>query len=290
MATIIDGKAIAEKLCAQIKEKVDKLRKLGIRPHIAMINIGENPASKIYVSKKEKLAASLGIVSSVYNLGDNTTEEEAANLTECLNNDKTVHAVLLQSPLPKNLQFGKSVNLIRPDKDADGLTLLNLGKLFSGEPEIVPCTPLGVLHLLRTVRRNIAGLHAVVIGRSLIVGRPLAQLLLNANCSVTVLHSYSENIREICRSADILVSAVGRPLFIGKEFVKRGAVIIDVGINRTETNGVKKIIGDADFDAVSSIAEAITPVPNGVGPMTVAYLMYNTVNLACRIEGVTLNF
>jgi methylenetetrahydrofolate dehydrogenase (NADP+)/methenyltetrahydrofolate cyclohydrolase len=173
------------------------------------------------------------------------------------------------------------VNLIDPEKDVDGLTTLNQGKLFSGEPGVFPCTPAGVLHLLRTVREDIAGLHAVILGRSSIVGRPLSQLLLNANCTVTLLHSYSKDLKSICKTADILVSAMGKPLFVGKEFVKPGALVIDVGVNRIEENGLKRIVGDVIFEEVCKIAGAITPVPNGVGPMTVAYLMHNTLNLAC---------
>jgi len=278
MTQIINGKEIAATLCEQIKEKVARLK--GEAPCIALINASSDPASEIYVSKKEKLAASVGISSVVYKLGSNAEEGEIADLIHQLNNDNNVHAILLQSPLAKGISFSKLVNLIRPDKDVDGLTFVNQGKLFAGESGVIPCTPLGVLHLIKTVHERIAGLHAVVIGRSAIVGRPLAQLLINFNCSVMVLHSHSKNIPEICKTADILVSAVGKPFFVKKNFVKPGATVIDVGVNRIEKEEKKKIVGDVDFDEVYGIAGAITPVPNGVGPMTVAYLMHNALELA----------
>ncbi|MDR2645593.1 MAG: bifunctional methylenetetrahydrofolate dehydrogenase/methenyltetrahydrofolate cyclohydrolase [Holosporaceae bacterium] len=281
MATIIDGKKIAEVFCEQMKERTLKLKRHGVNPHIALINVGNDPASSVYVAKKEKLAATMGILSTVHKFDDSIDENDLITLIKKLNIDKEVHAILLQSPLPQNFQFRKLVNLIDPRKDVDGLTTMNQGRLFAGEPGVVPCTPLGVLHLLRTVREQIAGLHAIVLGRSSIVGRPLSQLLLNANCTVTLLHSYSQDLKSICKTADILVSAMGKPLFIDKEFIKPGAIVIDVGVNRIESNGSKKIVGDVVFDAVSEFAAAITPVPNGVGPMTVAYLMHNTLNLAC---------
>ncbi|MDR0632094.1 MAG: bifunctional methylenetetrahydrofolate dehydrogenase/methenyltetrahydrofolate cyclohydrolase [Holosporaceae bacterium] len=277
MAKIINGKEIAEKFRNQIKERAIEIKKRGIEPHIALINTGDDPASKIYIAGKEKLAASVGISSTVHKFSNDTEENEIAELIEKLNGDEKTHAILLQSPLPRHLQFRRLVDLIHPSKDVDGLTTLNQGKLFTGEPTVAPCTPLGVLHLLHTVHENIAGLHAVVLGRSSIVGKPLAQLLLNANCTVTLLHSYSKDPPDICKTADLLISAVGKPLFIGSEFVKPGATVIDVGISRID--GSKKIVGDVDFEEVSRVAGAITPVPNGVGPMTIAYLMHNTLGL-----------
>jgi methylenetetrahydrofolate dehydrogenase (NADP+)/methenyltetrahydrofolate cyclohydrolase len=283
MAKIINGKLIAEEFCEQIKARADQLKSRGIEPRVAMINVGDDMASKRYISKKEQLAAATGISSGVYRLGCDATEDELRKLIVQLNNDDKTHAILLQSPLPNHLSFKKFVDLIHPHKDVDGLTTVNQGKLFSGEPEIVPCTPAGILHLLRTELKNLAGLHAVVLGRSAIVGRPTAQLLLNANCSVTTLHSYSKDMPAICRTADILVSAVGKPLFLGREFVKPGAIVIDVGINRMINGESAKIVGDVNFEDVSAVAAAITPVPNGVGPMTVAYLMHNTLNLSSPI-------
>jgi methylenetetrahydrofolate dehydrogenase (NADP+)/methenyltetrahydrofolate cyclohydrolase len=287
MAVIINGKKIAAEFCDEIKERAARIRKRGIEPHIALINAGDDPASAVYVSKKEKLAAAVGISSTVYKLGSDIKGSEIAELIKKLNDDKKVHAILLQSPLPNNFQFREFVNLIDPNKDVDGLTFVNQGKLFSGDPSsVVPCTPLGVLHLLRTVRKDIAGLRAVILGRSVIVGRPLAQLLLNNDCSVTTLHSRSKDVPDLCKNADLLICAIGKPLFVGKEFVKSGAVVIDVGVNRLEGEETKKIVGDVIFDEVCEVAEAITPVPGGVGPMTVAYLMHNALDLADRYGNI----
>lgn len=280
-AKIINGKKIAEEFCESMKKEISELKKRGIFPKIALINANNDPASEIYLSKKEKLAESLGIKSETYKFPENTTEEIVENTISKLNADKNVHAILLQSPVAKGLDFKKLLNLISDEKDVDGLTLKNQGRLFAGDPEIVPCTPLGILHLIKTVRKNIQGLHAVILGRSQIVGRPLISLLLNENCSVTALHSYSQNVSEISRTADILISAIGKPKFVGKDFIKPGAIVIDVGINRIQNpDGTRKIVGDVNFDEAIEIAEAVTPVPNGVGPMTVAYLIYNTVKLA----------
>lgn len=282
MTKIINGKKIAAEFCDSVRDRVAELKVRGVIPRIALINASNDLASEIYVSKKEKLAESVGIKSDTYKFSQGTKESEIADLIEKLNADKSVHAILLQSPLIEGLRFRELVNLIAPEKDVDGLTSINQGRLFSGEPGVIPCTPLGVLHLIRTVHEKVAGLHAVVIGRSSIVGRPMTLLLLNANCTVTALHSYSRDLPYICRTADILVSATGQPKFVGKNFIKPGATVIDVGVTRiTTTDGTKKIVGDVDFDEVSEIAGAITPVPNGVGPMTVAYLMYNTLKLAC---------
>lgn len=282
MTKIINGKKIAAEFCDSVRDRVAELKVRGVIPRIALINASNDLASEIYVSKKEKLAESVVIKSDTYKFSQGTKESEIADLIEKLNADKSVHAILLQSPLMEGLRFRELVNLIAPEKDVDGLTSINQGRLFSGEPGVIPCTPLGVLHLIRTVHEKVAGLHAVVIGRSSIVGRPMTLLLLNANCTVTALHSYSRDLPDICRTADILVSATGQPKFVGKNFIKPGATVIDVGVTRiTTADGTKKIVGDVDFDEVSEIAGAITPVPNGVGPMTVAYLMYNTLKLAC---------
>ena len=282
MTKIINGRKIAAEFCDSVRDLVTELKARGIIPRIALINASNDLASEIYVSKKEKLAESVGIKSDVYKFSQGTKESEVADLIEKLNADKSVHAILLQSPLIEGLRFRELVNLIAPEKDVDGLTTINQGRLFSGEPGVIPCTPLGVLHLIRTVHEKIAGLHAVVIGRSSIVGRPMTLLLLNANCTVTALHSYSRDLPDICRTADIVVSATGQPKFVEKNFIKPGATVIDVGVTRiTEADGTKKIVGDVDCDEVSEVAGALTPVPNGVGPMTVAYLMYNTLKLAC---------
>lgn len=280
---IINGKKIAEEFCEKIKSRVENLKEQGIFPCLALINASDDPASEIYVSKKEKQAASLGIKSETYKFQSDAKESDIVELIKRLNEDKSVHGILIQAPLAEGLNFKKLINKVSVDKDVDGLTLVNQRLLASEDQGTVPCTPCGVLHLIKTVRENTSGLHAVILGRSQIVGRPLASLLLNSDCSVTVLHSRSKNTSEICRTADILISAVGKPKFVGKEFVKPGAIVIDVGINRViNSDGTKKVIGDVDFDEVCEVAGAITPVPNGVGPMTVAYLMYNTIELAIK--------
>ncbi len=281
MEKLIDGKAISEKLCETLKERVKKLKDNGVNPCIALIKANDDPASEIYVTKKETLAKSLGIRSQVYKFSSEVKEDFLEDLIKNLNNDSTVHAILLQLPLAKGLDEKKLTNLISPGKDADGLTSINQGKLFAGEDCVIPCTPQGVIHLIHSVRKDISGLHAVVLGRSIIVGRPMISLLLNNDCSVTALHSRSQNVAEICATADILISAIGKPKFITKNFIKPGAIVIDVGINRIQLlDGKKKIVGDVDFDNVWDSVGSITPVPKGVGPMTVAYLMSNTVNLA----------
>jgi methylenetetrahydrofolate dehydrogenase (NADP+)/methenyltetrahydrofolate cyclohydrolase len=291
MEKLIDGKAISEKLCESLKEKVILLRKSGIIPCIALIKANDDPASEIYVSKKESLAKSIGIESQVYKFQTGVKQDFLEELITNLNNDPTVHAILLQLPIAEGLDSKKLINLISPKKDVDGLTSINQGKLFAGEDCVVPCTPQGVLHLIHSVRQNISGMHAVVLGRSVIVGRPMISLLLNNDCTVTALHSKSKNVAEICSKADILVSAIGKPKFVTKDFVKPGAIVIDVGINRIQTpDGKKKIVGDIDFDDVWDFAGAITPVPKGVGPMTVAYLMKNTVDLTINQNKEKLDF
>lgn len=281
MEKLIDGKAISEKFCEILKEKVEVLRESGIVPCIALIKANDDPASEIYVSRKEALAKSIGIESRVYKFQPGVEQSSLEKLIDKLNHDSSVHAILLQLPLAEGLDSKKLINLISPEKDVDGLTSINQGRLFAGEDSVIPCTPQGVLHLVHSVRQDLAGMHAVVLGRSVIVGRPMISLLLNNDCTVTALHSKSKNIPEICSAADILISAIGKPKFITKDFIKPGAIVIDVGINRLQTTeGKKKIVGDVDFDDVWNFVGAITPVPKGVGPMTVAYLFSNTVKLA----------
>lgn len=282
MAEIIDGKKIADELNKITAKNVEHAINAGVFPKIALINASSDPASAIYVEKKRKLAESLGILSDVYKFENGVSRETIANLIRKLNDDRSVHAILLQSPLFNGLDFNELIDLVDPQKDVDGLTSTNQGRLFRGEPGVVPCTPLGVLHLIHSVEKKLDGLRAVVIGRSVIVGKPTAMMLLQENCSVTILHSKSRNISDICKSADILVSAVGRARFVTADFVKSGAIVIDVGINRAD-NG--KITGDVDFEEVSKVARAVTPVPKGVGPMTVAYLMHNTSNICLRLVG-----
>lgn len=281
MAEIINGKKIAADFCEVISHRVNELKLKEINPKLALINASDDPASEIYVSKKQKLAEKVGIESTVFKFPISSSALEISSLIEKLNKDSSCHGILLQSPLAKHLSFRDLVNKIDPNKDVDGLTTMNQGHLFAGEAGVVPCTPLGVLHLIHSIHKNLAGLNAVVLGRSSIVGRPLSQLLLNANCTVTLLHSYSKNLAETTKTADIVISAIGRPRFVSIDFIKPGATVIDVGINRIVENGKTKIVGDVDFERVKDIAGAISPVPNGVGPMTVAYLMHNTVTLAC---------
>lgn len=282
MATIIDGAKAASDFCDSIAGRVKELKTKGIFPKLALINASDDPASGIYVSNKQKLAQKVGIESVVKKFSaSSVSASELVDTIEAFNTDPMCHGILLQAPLAKHLSFRDLVNKINPNKDVDGLTTINQGRLFAGEAGVLPCTPLGVLHLLHMVHPKLAGLHAVVLGRSSIVGRPLSQLLLNANCTVTLLHSYSKNLSEICRTADILVSAIGKPLFVGANFVKPGATVIDVGINRIFEKDKQRIVGDVDFSNVKEISGAISPVPKGVGPMTVAYLMHNAVSLAC---------
>ncbi len=282
MVRIINGKEIADEFSQTIKLRVDEVKSRGVFPKLAMIRVGEDENTAIYTIKKEKLAQQIGIETVNYHFDNKVKSIDLLKLINELNIDKKIHAILLQSPLPKRLSFRNIVNAINPEKDVDGLTTLNQGRLFSGEPGIIPCAPLGVLHILRIIHEDIAGMHAVVIGRSSTVGRPLSQLLLNANCTVTLLHSYSRNLEEICKTADILVSAVGKPKFVDSNFVKKGATVIDIGLNKIKNNnGDISFVGDVDFDNVISVAGAITPVPNGIGPMTAAYLMHNTLKLAC---------
>ena len=281
MAQLINGKELASKLTAATAKQVANLKSCNIVPKIAIINANADPASEVYIEKKKKLAETIGVASEIYKFNADVKEHEISSLIQKLNVDKNIHAILLQSPLSCDLDFRKLINMVDPSKDVDGLTAINQGRLFADEPGIVSCTPLGIMHLIHSVREKLDGLQAVVVGRSTIVGNPTAQLLMRANCTVTVAHSRSLNVSEICRSADILVSAIGKPHYITKDFVKPGAIVVDVGINRVLNNeGCKEIVGDVFFDEVYDIAGAITPVPNGVGPMTVAYLMHNTVNIS----------
>jgi methylenetetrahydrofolate dehydrogenase (NADP+)/methenyltetrahydrofolate cyclohydrolase len=244
------------------------------KPALAVILVGDNPASHVYVSNKIKACAKTGISSIEHRLSSTATEREIGDLIMSLNADKAVNGILLQLPLPDGLNSDYLVQLIAPEKDVDGLTIPNIGKLVAGIDGLVPCTPQGSLLLLKSVLPDLSGLHAVVIGRSLLFGKPMAQLLLSENCTVTMAHSKTCNLPEICRQADIVVAAVGRPKMVKGDWIKQGATVIDVGINRMESG---KICGDVDFDEVVKVAGAITPVPGGVGPMTIACLMANTL-------------
>lgn len=270
-AQIIDGKSISASLMDDIAVQVAALDK---KPTLAVILVGDDPASHVYVGNKIKACAKTGIQSIEKRLPETATNDDIAAVITDLNTNPDVHGILLQLPLPKGLDSDRLVQMISPDKDVDGLTILNVGKLVAGIDGMVPCTPQGSLMLIKSVKQDLSGLHAVVIGRSLLFGKPMAQLLLSENCTVTTAHSKTSNLAEVCKAADIVVAAVGRPKMVKSDWVKQGAIVIDVGINRLDTG---KLCGDVDFSEVSQVAGAITPVPGGVGPMTIACLMANTL-------------
>lgn len=273
MTTILDGKKLRDKIIENLKAKVDTFDE---KPTLVVILVGENPASKIYVNNKKKMAEKIGIHSEVINYPASITEAELLNKIEELNNNKKVTAILVQLPLPKHISKDNVMNKIIPSKDVDGFTPYNFGKLFSGEtPTVYPCTPKGILLLLDEYNIEIEGKHVVIVGRSNIVGKPLSQMMLNKNATVTICHSHTKNLSQITKTADILVSAVGKNIIEG-EMLKTDCVIVDVGIFKDE-NG--KTRGDVDFESASKIASFISPVPGGVGPMTIASLMLNTVEL-----------
>lgn len=279
-ANIIDGKLIAANLRSDIRQDVEALKARGIHTALAVILVGDDPASHVYVKNKIKACEDAGIESIEHRMPENSTEKDIRHVIRNLNINPTIHGVLLQLPLPSHLADVQEslVQQIAPEKDVDGLTVINAGKLFLGvDGGHVPCTPQGSLRLIKSVRDDIAGLHAVVIGRSNLFGKPMAQLLLAENCTVTTAHSKTKDLAAVCRQADILVAAVGRPEMVKGEWIKDGAIVIDVGINRQD-NG--KLCGDVDFNDAVSVAGAITPVPGGVGPMTIACLLANTVKAA----------
>jgi methylenetetrahydrofolate dehydrogenase (NADP+)/methenyltetrahydrofolate cyclohydrolase len=280
MATIIDGKAVSAATRSDIRAEVEQLKAKGITPGLAVIIVGDNPASRVYVNNKKKACAELGMYSEEFALPADTTQEELLALVESLNNRSEINGILCQLPLPSHLDENAVINAISPLKDVDAFHPGNVGHIMIGDYAFLPCTPAGVMELLRRYDISVDGKNCVVIGRSNIVGKPMAMLLMHANATVTVCHSHTKNLAEICRGADIIVAAVGRADFVTADMVKPGATVIDVGMNRRE-NG--KLCGDVDFDAVSRVAGAITPVPGGVGPMTITMLMKNTV-MAARLQ------
>ena len=281
---IIDGKKVAEELRAKIKSDISKLAG-NQKPGLTVILIGEDAASQIYVKNKEKFANEVGINSTVIRFESSISEEDLKNQIRKLNNDNNVHGILVQLPLPKHINQRDIIETINPRKDVDGFHPINVGNLSSGNDALVPCTPLGCYYLIRKVVPNLSGLNAVVIGRSNINGKPMTQLLLKENCTVTIVHSKTKNIEEICCRADLIIAAVGIPKMVKSNWIKKDAVIIDVGINRIEVDGKNKIVGDVDFDEVQNKAKAITPVPGGVGPMTIACLLENTLKAFNKISG-----
>jgi methylenetetrahydrofolate dehydrogenase (NADP+) / methenyltetrahydrofolate cyclohydrolase len=283
LAEIIDGKAFAAKLRDAITAEVATLP---YKPGLAVVLVGDDEASKVYVGSKEKQTVEVGMRSFAHRLPAETTQGELLALVRQLNADPEVHGILVQLPLPKHLNADEVIANISPDKDVDGLTVTNAGRLAAGLPGLVPCTPLGCLLLLQDVLPDMTGLNAVVIGRSNLVGKPIAQLLLQQNCTVTMAHSRTRDLAALCRTADILVAAVGKPEMVKGDWVKPGAIVIDVGINRvaTGTEGKTKLVGDVAYAEAAQIAGKITPVPGGVGPMTIACLLRNTLTAAKRLE------
>ena len=280
-ATLIDGKAIAAALRAEMAARVADLTAKGQRPPgLAVVLVGEDPASQVYVASKAKQTVEIGMRSFEHKLPAETPEAELLALIARLNADPAVDGILVQLPLPKHIDADKVIEAISPEKDVDGFHPVNAGRLATGGRGFVPCTPRGSLRLVKSVRKGLAGLHAVVVGRSNIVGKPMALLLLGESCTVTIAHSKTRDLAAVCREADILVAAVGRPKLLGAEHVKPGAIVIDVGINRIAdpATGKSRLVGDVDFEAAKAIAGAITPVPGGVGPMTIACLLENTLD------------
>ena len=284
-AKLIDGKAFAEGLIKRVGAAVSELNnRYNFKPGLAVVLVGENPASEVYVKNKVLQTEKSGMVSIEHRLPEATSEKELLALVKSLNEDDKIDGILVQLPLPKHINENAVINSISPSKDVDGFSIPNVGLLSTSGEGLIPCTPLGCLLLLQDHLGDLTGKNAVIIGRSNIVGKPMAQLLIKANCTVTIAHSKTKDLEGECKKADILVAAVGRPLFVKKEWVKNGAVVIDVGINRLPPKGDKKgkLVGDVDFDNVSEIASAITPVPGGVGPMTIACLLRNTVTASCK--------
>ncbi len=288
MATRIDGKAFAAGLREKVSEAVSTItRDYDLVPGLAVVLVGEDPASEVYVRNKGKQTQEVGMSSYEHKLPDTASQSELLAVIEQLNNDSKVHGILVQLPLPDQIDSQAVINAIDPDKDVDGFHLVNVGRLATGAPGLVPCTPLGCMMLLKDQLGDLSGNNAVVVGRSNIVGKPMGSLLLAQSCTVTIAHSRTRNLAGVCREADILVAAVGRPQMIPGDWIKPGAVVIDVGINRIEgKEGKTRLVGDVDFDSASAVAGAITPVPGGVGPMTIACLLRNTVQAACAANGI----
>ena len=283
MAKLIDGKIISAAVKNEVATQVAALKEKGVTPGLAVIIVGEDPASKVYVANKEKACEQLGMASFKYALPENTTENELLQLINKLNNDSSVNGILCQLPLPRHLNEELIINSIIPEKDVDAFHPQNVGKIMIGNYDFLPCTPAGIMEMLKYENIEIEGKECVVIGRSNIVGKPMSMLLLHKNGTVTVCHSRTKNLKEVCRRADILVAAVGRANFVTADMVKPGAVVIDVGINRLE-NG--KLCGDVNFAEVEPVASYITPVPGGVGPMTIATLMKNTLTAAKKQNNI----
>lgn len=280
---LLNGKELAQKLQQEMTQEVTELKEKGIQPGLAVILVGEDPASQVYVRNKERAANNIGMYSVVYRLPEITSEADLIAKIEELNHDDKVHGILVQLPLPKHINEDLVLDTIDPAKDVDGFHPMNLGNLFAGKPTMIPCTPAGIMELIKLSGLGLAGKNAVIIGRSNIVGKPMAHLLLQANATVTICHSKTKDLPKVAKQADVLVVAIGRANFVTADFVKEGAVVIDVGINRDENN---KLTGDVKFDEVAPLTSFITPVPGGVGPMTITMLMRQTIDAAKRKENV----
>lgn len=280
---LLNGKELAQKLQQEMTQEVTELKEKGLQPGLAVILVGEDPASQVYVCNKERAANNIGMYSVVYRLPETTSEADLITKIEELNHDDKVHGILVQLPLPKHINEDLVLDTIDPAKDVDGFHPMNLGNLFAGKPTMIPCTPAGIMELIKLSGLDLAGKNAVIIGRSNIVGKPMAHLLLQANATVTICHSKTKDLPKVAKQADVLVVAIGRANFVTADFVKEGAVVIDVGINRDENN---KLTGDVKFDEVAPLTSYITPVPGGVGPMTITMLMRQTIDAAKRKENV----
>ncbi len=290
-ATVIDGKEFAARVRAQVGMHVARLKTdHGITPGLAVVLVGEDPASEVYVRSKGKMTVEVGMKSVEHRLDADTSQADLLKVIEDLNNDPEIHGILCQLPLPKHLNEDLIINSIDPAKDVDGFHISNVGLLGTGQKSMVPCTPLGCLMMLRDHHGSISGMNAVVIGRSNIVGKPMAQLLLNDSATVTIAHSRTKDLADVVRRADIVVAAVGRAEMVPGDWIKPGATVIDVGINRLDAPergaGKTRLVGDVDYDSCAAVAGAITPVPGGVGPMTIACLLANTVTACCRANGL----
>ncbi|MBI2717268.1 MAG: bifunctional methylenetetrahydrofolate dehydrogenase/methenyltetrahydrofolate cyclohydrolase FolD [Rhizobiales bacterium] len=287
MAKLIDGKAFAKDLRGRIAGAVQELKtKHGFTPGLAVVLVGEDPASRVYVANKAKQTVEVGMNSWEHRLPASTSEADLLALVEKLNRDPACHGILVQLPLPKHIDSAKVLSAIDPAKDVDGFHVVNVGRLSTGQEALVACTPVGSVMLAKHTLGKLEGLEAVVIGRSNIVGKPVAQLLLAENCTVTIAHSKTRDLPGVVRRADLVIAAVGRPEMVKGDWLKPGACVIDVGINRIERDGKARLVGDCDFASCEKVAGAITPVPGGVGPMTIACLLHNTVKAACAIKGI----
>ncbi len=288
MAKLIDGKLYAEGLRKRIAIAVASLKKdHNLIPGLAVVLVGEDPASKVYVANKAKQTVEVGMNSWEHKMPADTSEADLLAMVRQLNDDPSVHGILVQMPVPKHIDSAKVLNTIDPAKDVDGFHVVNVGKLSTGQDALVACTPTGCVMLAKDTLGDLSGLNAVVIGRSNIVGKPVAQLLLAENCTVTIAHSRSKDLAAIVRGADLVIAAVGRPEMVKGDWIKPGACVIDVGINRIERDGKNKLVGDCDFASCEKVAGSITPVPGGVGPMTIACLLHNTVKAAAAIKGIS---